>query len=154
MDAYFRIQGFGKMNAEQRDAMKFNLTIMHLDERLYEQAYEVIQNPPESEKYATLRKTVLAKFSSSSMARLEQLIAGIQLGDGKPSHMLSQLQRTGVTSDQKLIKGFWLQRLPVDTRGILAVFAKSNPDTTVESLAAIADEVMDVTHVNAAVSNS
>lgn len=109
--AFFRIQNFGKMDQDRRDIEKFNVTIMYLDERLYEQAYEVIKNPPTRDRFATLKQTVISKFSTSSLSRLEQLNSGIQLGDNKPSHMLSLLQRTDVTSDQKLIKDFWIQRL-------------------------------------------
>lgn len=80
------------------------------------------------------------------MARLEQLITGIQLGDGKPSHMLALLQRTDVTNDMQLIKQLWIQRLPMSVRAVVACVAKSNPNYPLDELGAMADEIFDSTH--------
>lgn len=148
LEAFFRIQNFGKMNQKRRDAEKFNMTIMHLDEKLYEQAFEIIRNPPEENLYDTLKQTIISKFSASSISRLEQLTSGIQLGDNKPSHMLTQLQRTDVTRDKQIIKDFWIQRLPVAARAVIAGVDKSSPNMTLEELAIIADEIVDTVRVN------
>lgn len=148
LEAFFRINNFGKMNLDQRDNAKFNIAVMYMDERLHEQAFDVVRNPPAKDKYETLRTTVLNKFSVSPIARLEQLTSGIQLGDNKPSHMLTQLQRTGVTTDKQLIKDFWLQKLPVSARAVITGVDKGNPDMSLEQLASIADEIIDVVRVN------
>ncbi|XP_036334785.1 uncharacterized protein LOC118745440 [Rhagoletis pomonella] len=84
----------------------------------------------------------------SPIARLEQLTFGIQLGDNKPSHMLTQLQRTGVTTDKRLIKDFWLQKLPVSARAVIAGVDKCNPNMSLEQQASIADEIIDVVRVS------
>ncbi|XP_036321231.1 uncharacterized protein LOC118735533 [Rhagoletis pomonella] len=148
LEAFFSINNFGKMNQNQRDNAKFNIAVMYMDERLHEQTLDIVRNPPVKDKYATLRTAVLSKFSISPIARLEQLTSGIQLGDNKPSHMLSQLQRTGVTTDKKLIKDFWLQKLPVSARAVITGIDKGNPEMTLEQLASIAGEIIDVVRVN------
>ncbi|XP_017485500.1 PREDICTED: uncharacterized protein LOC108374052 [Rhagoletis zephyria] len=148
LEAFFRINNFGKLNQEQRDSTKFNIAVMYMDERLHEQAYDIVRNPPNKDKYETLRQTILNKFSVSPIARLEQLTSGIQLGDSKPSHMLTQLQRTGVTTDKQLIKDFWLQKLPVSARAVITGIDKGNTDMTLEQLASIADEIIDVVRAN------
>ncbi|XP_036329802.1 uncharacterized protein LOC118741940 [Rhagoletis pomonella] len=137
------LQGIDALPSVQQDDEIFHITIINLDERLYDQAYDVITNPPTFEKFKTLKETIVAKFSSSSVARLEQLVSGIQLGDNKPSHMLTQLQRTNVTRDQQIIKDFWLQRLPTAARAVVAGVAKSSPMMSVEDLALVADEIND-----------
>lgn len=148
LEAFFRVHGFGKMNQDQRDQGKFNIAVMYMDERLYEQAFEIVRTPPAQDRYGTLRRTIINKFSASPMARLEQLTTGIQLGDNKSSHMLTQLQHTDVTRDQQLIKDFWIQRLPVSARAVIAGVAKGNPEMTLEQLASIADEIIDAVRVN------
>ncbi|XP_036327184.1 uncharacterized protein LOC118739782 [Rhagoletis pomonella] len=148
LEAFFGINNFGKMNQDQRDNTKFNIAVMYMDERLHEQAFDVVRNPPAKCKYEALRTTILSKFSVSPIARLEQLTSGIQLGDKKPSHMLTQLQRTGVTSDKQLIKDFWLQKLPVSARAVITGIDKGNPEMTLEQLASIADEIIDVVRAN------
>ncbi|XP_036334837.1 uncharacterized protein LOC118745494 [Rhagoletis pomonella] len=148
LEAYFSIIGFGKMNADQRDQAKFNIAVMHMDERLHEQTFEFIRNPPEKCQYDALRQAIFARFPTSPMARLEQLTSGIQLGDNKPSFLLTQLQRTDVTRDQQLIKDFWIQRLPVSARAVIAGVTIANPEMTVEQLASTADEIVDAVRVN------
>ncbi|XP_036345389.1 uncharacterized protein LOC118754604 [Rhagoletis pomonella] len=121
---------------------------MYMNERLHGQAYNIVRNPPNKDKYETLRQAILNKFSVSPITRLEQLISGIQLGDRKSSHMLTQLQRTGVTTDKQLIKDCWLQKLPVSARAVITGIDKANTDITLEELESIADEIMDVVRAN------
>lgn len=150
LDAYFRIQGLGKLNQDQRDLTKFNITVMYMDEKLHEQAYDVVKFPPETKRYETLKETILARFSATPAARLEQLTSGIQLGDSKPSHLLTQLQRTNATSDKQLIRDLWLQRLPATARAVVAGIAKSNPAMPLEQLASTADEIIDTVRCGSA----
>lgn len=148
LEAFFQINSFGRMNQDQRDLAKFNITVMYMDEKLHEQAYEIVRNPPEENRYTLLKETIISKFSDSPMARLEQLTTGIQLGDSKPSHILTQLQRTNVTSDMQLIKNLWLQRLPVSVRAVITCESKSNPNCSMDELGALADEILDSVRVN------
>lgn len=148
LEAFFSINSFGGMSQDQQDQIKFNITLMHMDEKLHEQAYEIVRNPPQVNRYELLKQTIISKFSASPMARLEQLTTGIQLGDSKPSHILTQLQRTEVTKDTQLIRNLWLQRLPVSVRAVIACVARSNPACSMDELGAIADEILDSVRVN------
>lgn len=148
LEAYFRVQSWGKMPMARRDVIKYNVTIMNMDETLYEQAFDVIQNQPTTNAFETLKQAVISRFTSSSIARLEQLTSGLQLGDKKPSHLLSQLQRTGATTDKQIIRDFWIQKLPVAARAVITGVSKGPTEMTLEQLASIADDVVDTMRTN------
>lgn len=47
MESYFSIVGFSSIsNSKRRDQAKFDHIVICMDEKLFEQAYEVINNPP------------------------------------------------------------------------------------------------------------
>lgn len=89
------------------------------------------------------------------MSRLEQLASGIQLGDDKPSHMLSRLQRTNATTDKSLLRDFWLKRLPQQARLVLTGVEKSRPNgLSLEELAVIADDIMESLNASSTIDTS
>lgn len=144
VESYFDVVGFNRItNKAVRDKKKFHHLVINIDEKMYEQASDVIQYPPEEDKYETLKRSVLSKFAPSSISRLEQLTTGIQLGDAKPSHVLTQLQRTGVTTDKKIIRDFWLQRLPLQARAVITGLEQgAHGSLELDELATIADEIV------------
>lgn len=140
---FIRLEAFFKLQNVTNDGEQFSITIIHLDERLYDESFEIINNPPLNNKFKSLKDVILSKFSTSSISRLEQLASGIKLGDSKPSHLLSKLQRTNVTQDNNIIRDFWLQRLPSTARAVLAGMIRSKPDISFTELSLVADEIVD-----------
>ncbi|XP_065356246.1 uncharacterized protein LOC135950643 [Calliphora vicina] len=140
---FIRLDAFFKLHNITNDSEQFSITIIHLDERLYDEAFDIITNPLSINKFITLKEVISNKFSTSSISRLEQLASRIQLGDTKPSHLLTKLQRTNVTQDKNIIRDFWLQRLPPTARAVLAGMIRSQPNISFTELSLVADEIVD-----------
>jgi len=73
------------------------------------------------------------------MVRLDRLATGIQLGDGRPSHLLSQLQQTNATNDESVVRRYWIKRLPPPARAVNVSLLESSPNTTLAQLATAAE---------------
>jgi len=114
----------------------------------YEMIYEIkdiIASPPAADPYENLKKSLIARTAISERDRLRQLLSKEDLGDRKPSqllrHMKSLLGAKMADFDTKLLRELFTQRLPSD---IQLVLAAASPETQLESLAGIADRVMEV----------
>nr|XP_036677636.1 uncharacterized protein LOC118878720 isoform X2 [Drosophila suzukii] len=77
------------------------------------------------------------------MVRFDTLATGIQLGDGRPSHLLSQLQQTNATNDESVERRYWIKRLPTPARAVIVGLLESSPNTTLAQLATSAYAVID-----------
>lgn len=106
------------------------------------QVYDLIRNPPADKPYTSIKEAIIRRFSESSMARLEKLSTGIQLGDGKPSHLLTQLQQTNATSDESVVRRYWIKRLPPAARAVIVGMLDSTT-ISLNQLAITADAVLD-----------
>jgi hypothetical protein len=101
---------------------------------------DVIERPPDAEKYQTLKDTLIARFTDSEEKRLRLLIAGVELGDKRPSEMLRELkQLSGGCVTDNMLQTLWLQRLPSRVQETLAVVE----GVSLEKLAELADKVTD-----------
>ncbi|XP_036344318.1 uncharacterized protein LOC118753542 [Rhagoletis pomonella] len=138
VDAWFELHGFGV----RKEKDKYTAVIAHADDYILDQVFELVRNPPTTAPYTTLKNAIINKFSDSAMARLDKL-TGIQLGDGKPSHLLSQMQRTNATKDESVIQQYWLKQLPESARAVIAGMLQAQPGTPLHQLAITADAVLD-----------
>lgn len=120
------------------EKMKFGTVVASLDAKVVNQVLDAVKNPPTTNQYEHLKQAVLNAYAESSQQRFQKLVSGIQLGDRRPSHLLNELRQVSDTADEKLLKNFWLSRLPVQIKTIVSA---SKGDLT--ELAAVADVVMD-----------
>lgn len=142
LEAWFNTQGISSIsNEKKRDQEMYNALITNMDDRLFQQVQSVVSNPPEDGKYQYIKSAIVSRFAESAITRLERLSHGIQLGDQKPSHLLTLLQHTNATTDESVVKGFWIQRLPPQARAVVAGIEESQPQITLQNLAAAADAI-------------
>lgn len=139
VDAWFELNGFGV----RKENEKFTAIVAHAEDYVLDQVFDLVRTRPSTEPYTTLKKAIIDKFSESAMARLDKLTSGIQLGDGKPSHLLSQLQRTNATSDESIVRRYWIKRLPPAARAVIVGMLEAQPNTPLNQLAITADAVLD-----------
>ncbi|XP_029675867.1 uncharacterized protein LOC115243212 [Formica exsecta] len=66
------------------DDIKYSTIIRHLDEQALLIVAEIIERPPEKDKYVNLKNLLINRFTDSDDKRLRQLLAGIELNDKKP----------------------------------------------------------------------
>lgn len=94
---------------------------------------------------------LIRSTSNSEQSRLQQLLAGLELGDSRPTRLLRRMQAllSGDTSatDSALFRELFLQRLPSNVRMVVA----SSTDSDVQQLAELADRIMDASTSNSSI---
>lgn len=134
------------LNNITTDQTKFNHIVSLIDTDVLSQVRNIVVNPPEAEKYKTLKQAILDVYAESEHSRFQRLTTGIELGDRKPSQLLSEMKRLAGNTDQNgsILKTLWMQKLPETIRVILSA---AKQDTSLDDLAAQADKTMEVVKI-------
>lgn len=134
LEAQFDIAGITS------DSTKYNYVISAIDTELLMHVTDFVTTPPTTDKYEGIKNKLIDSYSDSSEKNLRKLLSELDLGDRKPSHLLSEMTRLGGTSvTQELLKSLWLQRLPSQTQAILAMSNDPLP-----KLAQMADKITEI----------
>lgn len=140
---FIQLDYWFQANCVQSDRTRFSTTVAALDPTLIMQVYDIVTNPPEENKYKTIKSAIIKHFADSEQLRIQKYVSGLQLGDRKPSHLLNELRKIGGDShDETLLKGLWMQRLPIEVQTCLATV-----QSPLAKLAELADTVMDTFRV-------
>ncbi|CAH4029217.1 unnamed protein product [Pieris brassicae] len=123
------------------DTTKYNYVVSNLDYKYVSEIKDIIKNPPTTDKYISLKTELISRLSSSQEQRVRQLLTHEDIGDRKPSQFLRHLQNlAGPEIPDDFIRSIWSSRLPTNIRVIIA----SQPKSSLDSLASLADAVTDV----------
>lgn len=122
------------------DQTKFNKLVCELDYSILEQVADIIESPPEKDRYNTIKTRLIKQFTESEGKRLRKLLNDVELGDQRPSGLLRKMKLlAGDKVGSELLQSIWMQRLPENIRAILA----SMDSTDNDKLAEIADKILD-----------
>ncbi|XP_011407593.1 PREDICTED: uncharacterized protein LOC100640009 [Amphimedon queenslandica] len=106
---------------------------------------DLILKPPDADPYDRLKVELNKRTTSSEQRRLQLLFNAEDLGDRTRFQLLRHMQQLlggkVATFDQSLLRQLFLQRLPPNVRMVLA---SSKDDEDLESLAFLADKVVEV----------
>ncbi|KAK2575247.1 hypothetical protein KPH14_012762 [Odynerus spinipes] len=120
------------------DDRRCHAIIRHLDEGTMTAVSDVLENPPDADKYDTLKNTLINRFSDSQEKQLRILLSTLELGDRKPSQLLREMRSlAGDNATEGLLRTLWLQRLPTRIQELLLILE----DTTLVKLAECADKL-------------
>lgn len=123
------------------DQTKFRYTIINLDQTVLPFISDIINNPPETEKYETLKNRIISSFDESNESKLRKLLRGNEILDEKPSNFLQRLRNlAGELCNENVLRTIFLEQLPDQVRGILAI--SEVKDLT--KLATQADKIVEV----------
>lgn len=121
------------------EVTKFNHIISMLDPDTINKCMDILEDVSADTPYSDFRTRVIARLSESEQSRLNKVLLGTDLGDRKPSELLSLMQSLAKGSfKEEALKTLWLQRLPSQVRAILAVSSEELPQ-----LALLGDKVME-----------
>lgn len=122
-----------------QDSTKFHTIVASIESSILEKIHDIVINPPAVNMYGTLKDKLVSCFSDSEEKRLKKLLTTIELGDKKPSELLSGMRNLaqGKVSDE-ILKQLWMQRLPSQMKAILSV-----SDDNLDKLATMADKISD-----------
>ncbi|XP_066261350.1 uncharacterized protein [Euwallacea similis] len=128
------------INGVTSDDLKFHTTIGIMDTESLICVRDLIIKPPMNNKFQTLRQKVLDALVESQEKKYKKLFSQLQLGDKKPSILLSEMNSLGGSSlQEEMLKTLWMQRLPHNMQTILT--ACSLP---LSEVANIADKIADI----------
>ncbi|XP_011404611.1 PREDICTED: uncharacterized protein LOC105313122 [Amphimedon queenslandica] len=106
---------------------------------------DIILKTQHVDQYDTLKAALIERTAASERHHLQQLVTGEELGDGKPSQLLRQMEQLlgdqAAANTQPFLKELFLQCLLSNVRMVLAF----TPATaTIQDLAVLTDKVMEV----------
>lgn len=135
IEAQFAAQGV------TRESSKYNYAVAAIDSEVLNQVCDILINPPENDRYKVLKARLLERYSDSETTRFKKLLNDLELGDKRPSHLLTEMRalaNSSMTDD--VLRSLWLQRLPNQMQAILAI--SSEPT---DKLASMADKICEAT---------
>ncbi|GFT43484.1 hypothetical protein TNCV_815291 [Trichonephila clavipes] len=118
----------------------FGNVIAALNSNILSCVRDLVKNPPKESAYSSLKDKILQYFSQSDASRLNLLLHDLQLGDKRPSHLLSEMRNLAPSKlEDDLLQTLWLQRLPANLQQVLSVCK-----APLDELTQIADKVHEV----------
>jgi len=106
------------------DEAMYRVTVRHLDEQAMLAVADggVLEQPPTTGKYETLKNALIERFSDSIEKQMRTLLGEMELGEKKPSVLLREMRTLADTNiSDSLLRTLWLQRLPARIQEILVV---------------------------------
>jgi len=73
------------------DETQYYTAISALDTEVLQSVRNIVLNPPAEHKYSTLKAKLISVFSESENVKLKQVLYELQLGDMKPTQLLSKM---------------------------------------------------------------
>lgn len=127
----------GKITA---DVSKYNYVVATLPQEIAESVSDILENPPNADLYANLKKSLIDRHSLSLESRIKKLVSDEEVGDRKPSEFFRTLQRLAGncgTVGEALLKELWMSKLPQTIN--VALIPQRDGDLT--ALLKLADQV-------------
>lgn len=122
------------------ETTKFNYVVAAVDADILSSVSDIIVTPPTDTPYDTLKKRLIESHSESEDSKIRTLLQGVELGDSRPSHLLTRMRAlAGNAVGEPLLKSLWLARLPTTTRSIVGALSEG-----LTQLATVADKIHDL----------
>lgn len=138
MEAQFSLAGI------TRDTTKYNHVLGTLDPTYLTSVMDLIESPPVTNKYETIKERIITEFQQSDQHKLRILLREIELGDLKPSQLLrkmKELSKNALSDDA--LKTLWIERLPEQIRPVISI-----SDGDLNRVAIMADKMLEITTYN------
>lgn len=122
------------------DQTKFSHIVGSLDADTFIQLQDVIQSPPASGKYDTLKAAIISRFADSADRSLQRLLNEMAMGTDKPTQLLAKMRNlsNGRLSDE-VLRIRWAALLPSHIQPLLKIL----PTTGLNELAILADRLLE-----------
>lgn len=138
LEAQFKTSGI------TQDETKYNSVVAAIESEILAQVSDLILDPPDNDKYDTLKKRLQDCFTDSETCRIQKLLNTVQLADSRPTQLLRRMRElAGNKGSEEFIRSLWLQRLPTNVQQILSI----STDELVK-LATMVDKIMEVPNNN------
>ncbi|XP_022836999.1 uncharacterized protein LOC111364384, partial [Spodoptera litura] len=136
------LEGQFVLSSITADATKFYYVLAQLEPQHSAEIRDLVVNPPNTNKYETLKTELVRRLSASQEKRIKQLLMHEEIGDRKPTAFLRHLQHlAGENVPKEFIRTIWASRLPTHLQTCIAA---QQTKMSLEDLAELADRVNDV----------
>jgi len=112
--AQFQLRGI------TQDVTKYFHVVAALDASTTARAMVLLEAPPVTGKYGTLKTFLLRLFELSELEKSDRLLSLNGLGDGKPSVLMERMAVLGSADPAFLFKHIFMRQLPAPVRTALA----------------------------------
>lgn len=138
---FAQIEGSFALSKIKDDDTKYYYVSAQLDHRYAAEVKDILTNPPATGKYEMLKTELIKRLSASREKEVTQLLMHEELGGRRPSQFLRHLRHlAGKDIPGDFIRTIWTSRLPTSLQTVIA----SQPESTLEALADLADKVHDL----------
>lgn len=121
------------------DQRRFHIVMAQLPAKVLPEVRPLLEQPPDQERYNFVKNTLIAHFQESQRSRLQRLLSSMELGDRKPSQLLTEMQRTAANAmSEAMLLDLWIGRLPPNVQAAVIATRGEARDQ-----ARVADAVMD-----------
>lgn len=123
------------------DESKYRYVVLHADQTVLPLVADLITNPPEQDKYLTLKDRICSVLGETSATKIRRLLGSHELGNEKPSIFLQRLRNlaAGQVNDE-ILKTIFMEQLPENVRTILSISEVQD----LARLAAQADKIVEM----------
>lgn len=123
------------------DRTKYEYIITALPQEVIVTVLDLIQNPPVTDLYNSLKKALVERHSLSETSRLEKILSDSEMGGRKPSEFFRSLNLLAGTSfGPDILKKLWLRKLPKSLN--IALTASNHSD--INEMIQLADRIWEV----------
>ncbi|KOC59935.1 hypothetical protein WH47_10529 [Habropoda laboriosa] len=143
-----------QLNGITADSTKFYHTISQLENKYAVEVHDVICNPPERERYETIKQELIHRVSTSQTRKIHQLLEKEEIGDRTPSQFLRHIKTlAGDTVSEEFLRTLWSSRLPATTQAIVspppqvAAVANQTPDPMQQRLEKMEFQIAELTNL-------
>lgn len=134
------------------------MVVAKLEKQDIEQIADLLQNPPATNQYTTLKNRLISAYEESDNRQLQKLLSEVELGDQKPTQLLRRMRSLALDKvPDSTLRMMWTNHLPPHVRSVLAVSESFSTKTALDELALIADKMMETstsTQISAVASTS
>lgn len=108
--------------------VRYHYAVAALDQSVALRVLDLIENPPEENKYTALKERLIHTFALSEYERAGNILHIDDLGDRKPSELMDvMLGHLGGEAPCFLFRRIFLERLPEDIRAPLMNMRNNDP---------------------------
>lgn len=134
VDQYLaRVDFWFELENVRTDGEKFRILVPQLPGNMFSEARNAnLSGRPDG--YKELKKLLIATFDMNEMERVRRLTETVQLGNRRPGDVLREMQQLAVTTDERVLKNLWLQRLPPELGAALST-SRDLPIATLRDMA-------------------
>lgn len=104
------------------DLSKFNYVVMHLDQSTLSFVADIVQDPPQHDKYKVIKNRIIKEFSDSNETKFSKLMQQKCISQEKPSVFLREIRHlAGKQFPEDYLRMYFLERLPRHIRHALLI---------------------------------